>query len=140
MLAGTRPPSWSFNPHIILSEPKKKILCVEDHTDMCELITIDLQEYEVIGAYSKADALNKATADQFDLYLLDYHLPDGTGLELCLLIRAFDPDTPIFFCSGSDSLTIEQIEKTGGQRFIYKNETFLWKLREAVTEVLSQQE
>jgi len=131
-------PSLTHQPVPMLSEPKKKILCVEDHHDMWELITIDLPEYEVIGAYSKADALNKAREDQFDLYLLDYHLPDGTGIELCLLIRAFDPDTPIFLCTGT-TLTVEQIENAGGQRFIFKNETFLWKVREAVTEVLSPQ-
>ena len=124
---------------MLLSEPKKKILCVEDHIELSELIAIDLPEYEVIGSESKADALNKATGERFDLYLLDYHLPDGTGLELCLLIRAFDPDTPIFFCSGTDSLTIEQIKTAGGQHFIYKNETFLWKVREAVNEVFSRQ-
>jgi CheY-like chemotaxis protein len=123
-----------------MSEPKKKILCVEDHTELCELITIDLPQYEVIGAYSVADALNKATEERYDLYLLDYHLSDGTGIELCHRIRTFDPDTHTFFCSGSDTLTIEQINMAGGQRLIFKNETFLWKLREAVTEVLSQHE
>ena len=130
----------TLQPRIPLNTPKKKILCVEDHTEMGELIAIDLPEYEVIGVFSKADALDKATEEQFDLYLLDFHLPDGNGIELCLLIRAFDPNTPIFLCSGSDSLTIEQIKTAGGQRFIFKNETFLWKLREAVTEVFSQQD
>ena len=85
------PLSLSFNPFIILSEPKKKILCVEDHADLCELITLDLPEYEVIGVYSKADALNKATGDQFDLYLLDYHLPDGTGEAQRSHNRDFSP-------------------------------------------------
>jgi CheY-like chemotaxis protein len=128
----------TLQPRIPLNAPKKKILCVEDHTEMGELIAIDLPEYEVTGVYSKAEALEKATGERFDLYLLDYHLPDGTGLELCLLIRAFDPDTPIFFCTGSDLLTIDHIKTAGGQRFIFKNETFLWKLREAVNEVFSQ--
>jgi len=64
---------------------------------MCELITNALDTHEVVGAYSKADALLHAVDGSFDLYLIDYHLPDGAGLELCLLIRTFDPPTPIFF-------------------------------------------
>jgi CheY-like chemotaxis protein len=48
-------------------------------------------------AHSKAEALRKATGGLFDLYLLDYYLPDGTGLELCLLIRDFDGSTPVLF-------------------------------------------
>jgi DNA-binding response OmpR family regulator len=59
------------------------------------LISQVLKDYEVTGAHSMDDALKKVTDERFDLYLLDYHLPDGTGLELCLRIRSFDKVTPI---------------------------------------------
>ena len=114
---------------------KKKILCVEDHEDMCALITTILSTYEVIGAYSKADALKKALDQQVDLYLLDYHLPDGTGLELCLLIRAFDLDTPILFCTGTKSLTDHQIRTAGAQGLIQQGEGFVETLEKVVAEI-----
>lgn len=42
-----------------------------------------------------ADAVEQTTPGKFDLYIMDYHLSDGTGLELWLMLRTFDRDTPI---------------------------------------------
>jgi CheY-like chemotaxis protein len=36
-----------------------------------------VKEYEVTSAYSMTDGVKRATAEGFDLYVLDYHLPDG---------------------------------------------------------------
>jgi CheY-like chemotaxis protein len=116
------------------SEPvKKRILCVEDQQDLCEMIANLLCDYEVIAAYSKADALIKALGEPIDLYLIDYHLPDGTGVELCLLIRTIDQNTPIFFCTGNSSLTEAQILKAGAQRLIRKGPDFTEDLNQAVS-------
>ncbi|HKX32140.1 MAG TPA: response regulator [Blastocatellia bacterium] len=112
---------------------KKRILCVEDHQDLCEMIANLLGDYEVIAAYSKADALIKALGEPIDLYLIDYHLPDGTGVELCLLIRTIDQNTPIFFCTGNSSLTEAQILKAGAQRLIRKGPDFTEDLNQAVS-------
>jgi CheY-like chemotaxis protein len=117
-------------------KPNKKILCVEDYEDICALITRVLDAYEVIGAYSKAIALKKAMEQQFDLYLLDYHLPDGTGLELCHLIRAFDPRTPILFCTGTKSLTDHQVREVGAQGYINKSDKLVETLERVVPEIL----
>lgn len=117
---------------------KKRILCVEDHQDMCELITKILDTYEVVGAYSMEDALRRASAEKFDLYLLDYHLPDGTGIELSLLIKNFDADTPILFVTGSSSMTNEQVLNLGGQGLIRKGSVdFIEALHSKVDELLS---
>ena len=99
---------------------KKRILCVEDHQDTCELISTILINYEVISAYSIEDALRLATLEKFSLYLLDYHLPDGTGLELSLLIKNFDTETPILFVTGTSSMTEAQALKIGAQGLIQK--------------------
>ncbi len=100
---------------------KKRILCVDDSTDTCELVlSILKEEYEVTSGYSKADALKRATAERFDLYILDYHLPDGTGLELCLMLRGFDRNTPILFATASSSITEAQVITAGAQGLIQK--------------------
>ena len=67
-----------------------------------------------------ADGVKKATAEKFDLYILDYHLPDGTGLELCLMIRAFDQTTPMLFATSSSSITEAQVMTAGAQALVRK--------------------
>jgi CheY-like chemotaxis protein len=99
---------------------QKKILCVDDHSDTCELIATILDAHKVTSAYSMADAVKQATAQKFDLYILDYHLPDGTGLELCLMLRAFDQDTPMLFATGSSSITEAQVITAGAQGLVRK--------------------
>ena len=116
---------------------KKRFLCVEDHPDTCELIATILDEFEVISAGSKAEALRKAATLKFNLYLLDYHLPDGTGMELALLIRNFDPETPILFVTGTSSLTEKQAIKIGAQGVIKKSsKTFVEDLTNKAQELL----
>ena len=118
--------------------PKKRILCVEDHQDMCELVGTILTNYEVVNAFSMEDALRQATLEKFDLFLLDYHLPDGTGIELCLLIKNFDTETPIIFVTGTSSMTKAQALTIGAQGLIQKGSSkFVQELESKVDELLS---
>jgi CheY-like chemotaxis protein len=103
-----------------LPTSKKHILCVDDNSDTCELVSHILKEYEVTSAYSMADAVKRATAEKFDLYILDYHLPDGTGLELCLMLRTFDRDTPILFATATSSIIESQVITAGAQGLVRK--------------------
>ncbi len=55
------------------------------------------------------------------MILLDWYFEDGTGLELCQMIRAFNTRTPILFYSGVDSKTvIKQAMSAGAQGFLVK--------------------
>jgi CheY-like chemotaxis protein len=101
---------------------KRRILCVDDQADMCSLISTILSDYEVVSAHSKAEGLRIATGDRFDLYLLDYYLPDGTGLELCLLLRDFDDATPILFVTDVTDLSEQQIQNVNAQGIIRKDD------------------
>lgn len=100
---------------------KKRVLCVDDNTDACDLVSSILGEYEVIVEHSKTGGLNQAAQEKFDLILIDYYLPDGTGLELCALIRAFDPNTPILLATCTHSISHEQVRAVGGQGVIRKD-------------------
>jgi two-component system OmpR family response regulator len=97
---------------------KKRILCVDDNSDTCVLVSTLLKDYDVTPAYSVADAIKRATADRYDLHLLDYHLPDGTGLELCLMLRAFDRDTPMLFATSTSSIKERQVITAGAQGLV----------------------
>ena len=86
-----------------MKNAKKRILCVDDNLDSCEMLAkfLEILGYEVISVNNGANALRIAKSEQFDTYVLDNWLPDMTGIELCKQIRAFDTDTPIIFYSAA---------------------------------------
>lgn len=116
---------------------KPRILYVDDQQDIFGLIRYVLKDYEIVTAQSVDEGFRQATSENFDLYLLDYHLPDGNGIELCLLIRQFDQTTPILFITGTRALHKQEIQRAGAQGLVPKGFEFLDKLPEAVTELVS---
>jgi DNA-binding response OmpR family regulator len=82
---------------------KKRILVVEDHLDTQEVLSILLKQcdYEVKVASTVAEARQFFSSEDFDLYLLDNLLPDGTGVELCEEIRLTTQSVPIIFLSAA---------------------------------------
>lgn len=99
----------------------KRILCVEDNPDVCELIAAVLTDYEVISAAGVRDAWEKYSSQRFSMVVLDYHLADGDGLSLCERIREKDMQTPIVFITGDEDLAETQIREAGAQRLISKS-------------------
>jgi DNA-binding NtrC family response regulator len=89
ILTGDPSPKGKFMPN------KKRVLCVDDSTDTCALVIETLKGWKVSAEHSIIEGLRRATIERFDLILLDYHLPDGNGLDLCRQIRSFDAGTPI---------------------------------------------
>ena len=81
-----------------------------------------LEDYEVVSAHSKTEGLRKVQSGLFDLYLLDYSLPDGTGLELATRIRQFDDYTPILIITSPHTLTDTEISNVGAQGLVSKND------------------
>ena len=86
---------------------KARILHVDDHQDTRLMMAALLNDcgYGVMTAGSVAEALEICRITDFDLYLLDVRLPDGTGVELCQKLRAARPAIPIVYYSayGSDA-------------------------------------
>ena len=83
--------------------PQLRILCVDDNTDCCEMLSTLLQDsrIETQFANSAAQALSAIQAQRFDMYLLEAWLPDTDGFELCRQMRKADPDIPILFFSSA---------------------------------------
>lgn len=73
-------------------------------------------------AQGKTEGLRKAKDRLFDLYLLDYSLPDGTGLELARLIRQFDDSTPILIITSPHFISDREVSDAGAQGLISKDE------------------
>ena len=99
----------------------KRVLCVDDNLDTCALVTETLKEWDVIPEYSVGEGLRRAATENFDLILLDYHLPDGIGLELCRQVRSFDATTPILMVTVTHSIGHDEVLAAGGQGVIRKD-------------------
>ena len=101
----------------------RRVLYIEDHEDTRELVTLVLEQksYEVVTGATIASGVALAGSEQFDLYLLDSWLPDGSGLDLCKQIRQFDPVTPILFYSAAAyEADREQALRSGAQAYLVK--------------------
>jgi len=72
----------------------KKILIVEDHADMRELLIwqIELMGFMPIPAKHGKEGVEKAVAEQPDLILLDIMMPGMDGWEAARTLRA-NPET-----------------------------------------------
>jgi two-component system response regulator HydG len=62
----------------------KKILIVEDDVVFCKLLTRFLSKngFEVMDAQNGKDAFELMELNNFELAVLDYRLPDMTGIEI----------------------------------------------------------
>ncbi|MCD4814655.1 response regulator [bacterium] len=67
----------------------KKILVVDDHKEMVELISENfrLHGYEVIGVSNGQEALAKVYQEKPDLVLLDVMMPMLDGYEICHTLK-----------------------------------------------------
>ena|SRR5437867_3083397 len=114
----------------------KRILCVEDNPDMCELIAAVLTDYKVVSASGVDDAWGLVNRDRFSLVILDYLLTDGNGIRLCEQIRTGGYQTPIVFITGDPDPTDSEILRAGAQRLIRKKDlTFVDELLDSAVEL-----
>jgi two-component system response regulator HydG len=60
------------------------------------------EQYQVQVSQSVADAGTAIEQKLFDAYVLDYKLPDGTGLDVAERIRSKGSQAPIILISGYD--------------------------------------
>jgi two-component system, OmpR family, response regulator len=123
-----------------LSIPKCRILCVDDHHDTSEMLQALLSgaDYEVQTASTIEEATRLASESQFDLYVLDKRLPDGTGLELCETLNRLTPGVPCIFYTG-DAYEIHRHEVMAAGATAYVAKPNIDKLIETVHKCLSEQ-
>jgi two-component system response regulator VicR len=69
---------------------KQRVLCVEDHPEMIDLIRLilDRQGFEVEGAIGGREGLKMLRENPPDLVLLDLMMPDVDGWEVYRQIKA----------------------------------------------------
>ena len=116
-----------------------KILVVEDHQDTLDFFVVVLSHlnYEVVSASTVAEALDATGKQTYDLLILDSHLSDGTGTDLCRRIRENDKTTPILFCSADTyEKNRQEALNAGAQAYLVKPITIA-EMSNNVRELLS---
>ena len=80
------------------------VLVVDDDNAVCQIVQRMLsdEQYQVQTSQSVADALEAVEQKPFDAYVMDYKLPDGSGLDVAERVRSKWGATPIILISGYD--------------------------------------
>jgi signal transduction histidine kinase/ActR/RegA family two-component response regulator len=88
----TVPPPQRPPPPVAASVPSRslRILLVDDHHDTCTALEKLLvrRGHLVAATHNVRSALEAAVRNQFDLVVSDVALPDGTGIDLMMQLRA----------------------------------------------------
>lgn len=83
-----------------------KILCVEDDEQIADIIKIGLESagWTVCIATTGSEAIELAMEGGWGLILLDWMLPDFSGIEICKQIRSSRNRTPILMLTARDAV------------------------------------
>lgn len=101
----------------------KKVLCVDDDTDICLLLSRFLGKngYSVETAFNGTTALEKLKLEAYDLVICDFRLPDKDGLEMIKAIKSTRPSTQIIIITGySDVKIAVKAMKYGAFEYVTK--------------------
>ena len=124
-----------------MSDPKCRILYVDDHDDSAEMLKLVLADvdYEVESARTVDQALKMASEMEFDLYVVDKRLPDGSGLELIKQLEKLTPGIPSIVYTGDVyEVHREQAMAAGAHAFVCKPD--IETLIQTVHKFLSERE
>jgi two-component system response regulator HydG len=99
------------------------VFVVDDDIAVCRILhrMLSEEQYTVQTSQSVADARAAVEQKSFDVYVVDYKLPDGSGLDVAERIRSKWGATPIILISGYDPSAVAlRAEKLGISDFLEK--------------------
>jgi PAS domain S-box-containing protein len=105
-----------------------KVLLTEDESSYAEIISImlldsDQARFEVDKAPNLKSCLELLSKNQYQVALLDLHLPDRLGLDTVRSVRKMNNAIPIIAMTGlEDEELVKGALKAGAQDFFVKNE------------------
>lgn len=98
--------------------PDKTILLIEDDEDLIAIMTMALKArgYEVLSATDGDGGIQTALAQKPDLIIMDVHMLDMSGVEICRHLKS-SPSTghiPVILCTGDARQSAEALQKEAG--------------------------
>ena len=89
-----------------MSDKQVKILVVDDDNNLRETLAdlLELEGYKVYQAGDGKECMDLVATEFFAVILMDYNLPDETGLDLIRKIRGFNQESQILMITAYASL------------------------------------
>ena len=83
-----------------------RILLVDDETELTEPLSRVLKKegYQVDVANNGKNGLELALSQDYNLLILDWMLPDKSGIEICQELRSNNKMTPVLFLTAKDTI------------------------------------
>lgn len=83
-----------------------RVLVVEDERKVAKALQegLERESYSVAVAHTGEDGYFQASAEQFDLIILDVMLPGRNGIEVLAALRRQEPKVPVLLLTARDSV------------------------------------
>lgn len=90
------------------------ILIIEDRVDLANLVRsfLEYEEHNVEALHSGGGAAQKIKSGSFDLVILDWDLPEVSGIEILKDVRAAGTLTPILMLTGKKKSPTRKLAST----------------------------
>jgi DNA-binding response OmpR family regulator len=85
----------------------KRILIIDDNQEILDILKTSLQRhhYSVFTAGNCKEGNFLISTNMYDIVILDLTLPDGDGIDFCLLLRDSGFKTPIIMLTARDNIS-----------------------------------
>ena len=89
-----------------MNQEPSRLLIVDDDPELLRFLVDELSAkgHQCIGCDNGQDALLRWRQESFDLVLLDWTLPDFSGVELCRRLRSSGNTTPVLMLTARDDV------------------------------------
>jgi signal transduction histidine kinase len=101
----------------------EKILVVDDEPDIVKVLSkiLEVSGYDVVAAYGGAEGVKAAKETKPELVLLDYMMPDLTGLDVLKEIKEFSDEIYVVMVTGRGSEEVAAaVMKAGASDYVIK--------------------
>jgi DNA-binding response OmpR family regulator len=112
----------------------KNILIIEDSKTINNIIKKELEKlnFQISQAFRLSEAKQFLSSDNYELIILDLHLPDGEGSELIANIQSLSDTKVVILTSSQDEDLREELFQYGILDYIIKDANLLYSISEIV--------